>query len=298
MNARRYNKGKARYELVPNKPFKYLVDVYTKGAHKYSIYEDENGNEILGSQIPIEDVSNYKLIDDAASNWTKGLPWKETMAAIKRHIAKWDEGEDIDVELNTFHLANASWGLFSLMEYMTTHPELDDRNHKYLNHPRIGFDIDDVCADFTGAWSELHNIPRPTAWSFDRTIVDKFNTMKYNGKLEEFYLDLPVLTNPKDIPYEPTCYVTSRPVSSEISEQWLDKNGFPAAPVYTVGIHGSKVDILKEKKVDIFVDDRFDNFVELNKAGICTFLFDRIHNHRYSVGYKRIYSLKELVERY
>lgn len=35
-------------------------------------------------------------------------------------------------------------------------------------------------------------------------------------------------------------------------------------------------------------------YYDKNKAGICTYLYDRPHNHRYDVGHKRIYSLKEL----
>ena len=62
----------------------------------------------------------------------------------------------------------------------------------------------------------------------------------------------------------------------------------------TVEVGHSKVDIIKESGIEIFVDDRFDNFVELNKAGICCYLFDAPHNRRYDVGYKRIKSLKEL----
>ena len=37
---------------------------------------------------------------------------------------------------------------------------------------------------------------------------------------------------------------------------------------------------------------RFDNFVELNRAGICTYLMDAPHNQYYQVGHRRIYDLK------
>ena len=46
--------------------------------------------------------------------------------------------------------------------------------------------------------------------------------------------------------------------------------------------------------ISVFLE-RFKNFVELNNAGICCFLFDAPHNRRYDVGYKRIKSLSELV---
>jgi len=54
------------------------------------------------------------------------------------------------------------------------------------------------------------------------------------------------------------------------------------------------VDVAMKSGIEIYVDDRYENFVELNNAGICCFLFDAPHNRRYQVGFKRIYSLSEL----
>ena len=70
--------------------------------------------------------------------------------------------------------------------------------------------------------------------------------------------------------------------------------GFPGRPVYSIPMGTSKVTIAKNAEVDVFVDDRYDNFVQLNQAGICCFLFDAPHNERYDVGYRRLHSLKEL----
>jgi len=55
------------------------------------------------------------------------------------------------------------------------------------------------------------------------------------------------------------------------------------------------VDVAKESGVEIFVDDKYENFIELNSAGICCFLFDASHNQRYNVGFKRIKTLKEII---
>jgi hypothetical protein len=49
-------------------------------------------------------------------------------------------------------------------------------------------------------------------------------------------------------------------------------------------------------KCDIFIDDRFDNFVELEKNGICCFLMTAEHNKRYNVGYRRIDDIKEFLK--
>lgn len=41
--ARRYNKGKLRYELISPIALEEIAKVYTKGADKYTLY-DENGD--------------------------------------------------------------------------------------------------------------------------------------------------------------------------------------------------------------------------------------------------------------
>lgn len=108
--ARRYNSGKLRYSLVPAFALSKVVEVYTKGAEKYTI-RDEEGN----------------IIDDGANNWRKGFDWMGMMDSVQRHIESWKQGEDIDPDLQTLHLANAAWGLLSLIEFTQIYPEGDDR---------------------------------------------------------------------------------------------------------------------------------------------------------------------------
>lgn len=294
----RYNSGKLRYELLPEGPIKEIIRVYTHGAHKYTVYKDEAGNKILGKDIPLEDVAAKRLevVEDGSGNWRKGMSWMETLACAERHIAQFKAGEDIDPDprMLTPHLANAAWNLIAVLEFMNTHPEFDDRKLKYLDVPNIGLDIDEVIADWVGAWTKLHKINMPKSWFFDRDIVAKFKKMEKDRTLDKFYLSLNPKIKSEDIPFEPHCYVTSRPVKTEITEKWLDLHGFPARPVITVPLGTSKVEVMKKAGVDVFVDDRYDNFKELNKAGIVTYLWDAPHNQRYDVGYKRIKTLRDL----
>jgi hypothetical protein len=64
--------------------------------------------------------------------------------------------------------------------------------------------------------------------------------MRENGTLDEFYLSIEPLVKPEDMPFEPHCYITSRPVAKEITEQWLDMHNFPAKPVISIDIRQSK----------------------------------------------------------
>jgi hypothetical protein len=293
--AKRYNAGKPRYGLVPTSPIKSIVDVYTEGAHKYTVYGDEEGNRVLGKDIPINDVAKKRLtvIESGADNWRKGQGWLECMESVERHITAWKNGEDLDPDLKTKHLANAGWGLLALMEFEKTHPEFDNRNHLYLQRRKIGLDVDEVLADFIGAmmlrFPEIKT--RPVYWN-DPLLSKRFSEVANDIY---FWMSIPVKVNPLGLPFEPHCYITSRTVPSEVTMEWLDIYGFPKAPVYTVGHNNSKLDIAKSSGIEIFVDDRFETFVELNKGGVCTYLMDAAHNQRYDVGYKRIKDLKELV---
>lgn len=262
----RFNTGKTRHDLVPSYAQEQYARVLTKGSEKY-----------------------------AERNWERGMAWSKVLASLERHLQAIKRGEDHDPETGLLHSAHVMCNAAFLTEYYKIYPEGDDRPHKYLNSKKIGLDIDEVLAAWTPAWCKHWNIEQPTSWYFDRNILKKFDQMKEDGTLDDFYLSLDVITSPEDIPFEPHCYVTSRPVSTEVTEEWLNRKGYPHRPVITVGLNQSKVDVIKGSGIDIFVDDRFDNFVELNKAGICCYLFDAPHNQRYDVGYKRIKSLKELL---
>lgn len=278
----RFNSGKPRYDLVHAWSHLQMVNVLTKGANKY-----------------------------AERNWEKGMAWTKVIASLKRHVAAIERGEDYDYDNNCdgcrkstiggeWHCTNHTGELHAaliqcnahfLTAYYKIYPQGDDRPHKYLSPPKIGLDIDEVLADWVGHWTKHHGQDIPTAWNFDRDINQKFELMKDD---KEFWLSIPVKTKPEDLHFEPTCYITSRSIPIEWTQQWLDKNGFPAAKVYSIGHGESKVEVAKKSGIDIYVDDRYENFVELNKAGICTFLFDAPHNQRYNVGHKRIKSIKDL----
>jgi len=260
----RFNEGKTRHDLVPQYAQEQYAKVLTKGAEKY-----------------------------AERNWELGMRWSKVTASLKRHIAAFEQGEDYDPEDGLLHMAHAMTNAAFLTEYYKIYPQGDDRPHKYLSNVKIGLDIDEVLADWTGAWSKKFGYDIPKNWNFSYDNHEHFKSFS-DAELQDFYLSIPVKTNAIDIPFEPHCYITSRSVPIELTKKWLQINGFPTMPVYSIGFGQSKVDVAKESGIDIFVDDRFENFVELNNAGICTFLFDAPHNQRYDVGFKRIKTLKEL----
>lgn len=272
----RFDEGKIRHELMPAYAINELAKAYTMGALKYSPH-----------------------------NWRKGMKWSRVIDSLKRHLNAIERGEDYDGtkgvmkegKSGLLHAAHVAWNAITLLEYYHIYPQGDDRQHAYLNTNKIGLDIDEVLCNFTYGWHKRwEDTPHtPTTWYYDRKMKERMEEMGKTGELETFYLGLKPKISSEDLPFEPHCYVTARPVNTVITEKWLDMHGYPQRPVYTVPLGKSKVDIIKKSGIDIFVDDSFSNFIELNKEGICTFLWDAPHNQRYQVGYKRIKNLNELL---
>ena len=161
---------------------------------------------------------------------------------------------------------------------------------------KIGLDIDGTIANFALAWHELYSeIPSdPDKYDFDENIMQRFDDMREAGTLDDFYLKIKPLLKPEELPFEIVCYVTARPVETKITEQWIETHGFPKKPVITVPTGTSKVDVMKDAGIEIFIDDYYGNFTELNDAGIVTYLFTQPWNMKHDVGHMRINSLDDL----
>ena len=258
----KFDGKKTMHELVPPYAQEQYAKVLTFGAQKY-----------------------------APHNWEKGIEWSRIIGAIKRHTLAIERGEDYDPETGLLHSAHLMCEAGFLTEFYKVFPQGDNRFIPELRGYRVGLDIDDVLADFCGAYCERFDMERPKFWNFDSLFSERYAELM---KDRDFWMNINPLCTPDSLPFEPVCYITSRGVAKEITEEWLRVNGFPPAPVHYSGMEGSKVDIAKSEKLDIFVDDRFENFAEMNNAGIFTFLFDAPHNKRYRVGHKRIKSLSDI----
>lgn len=262
----RFNEGKLRYDLVHPKALEDMVKVLTFGAEKYK-----------------------------SRNWERGMDWTKVIASLKRHIAAWEQGEDYDKETGLFHMAHAASNVHFLNAYYYLYPQGDDRPKRFINQPNIGLDIDEVLAGWMDAWCKKFNIDKtPESWIFDSLVFERFDALIEDNTLEDFYMNLEPLIKPSDIPFEPHCYITARPIDSSITMKWLEKHGFPAKKVINVSPRSSKADVAKENGVEIFIDDNYENFVDMNRNGVTTYLYSRKHNERFDVGHLRIKSLKDL----
>jgi hypothetical protein len=87
-----------RFDLIPVGPLKMLAEHFGKGALKYE-----------------------------SRNWERGYDWSLSFAALMRHAWAFWGGEDLDPETGTPHVIAVAWHAMALAEYMSKHPEFDDR---------------------------------------------------------------------------------------------------------------------------------------------------------------------------
>lgn len=261
----RHDQGKLRYDLVNADAHRGMVEIITFGAQKY-----------------------------ADRNWENGMKWSKVIASLKRHLAAIEAGEDYDPESGKLHIDHVACNAHFLSAYYKIYPQGDDRPHKYLyfRKKRIGLDIDGVLADFVGHLMKVSNNEnhKPEHWN-DPIVRREFEKVK---KDEKFWAEIPALLTREDVPFEPHCYITARSINPEVTQAWLDRNLFPTAPLYCVGVGESKIEVAKKSGIDVMVDDSIDNFTELNSNGIFCYLYDAPYNRKYNVGHKRIKSLKEI----
>jgi hypothetical protein len=63
----------------------------------------------------------------AKHNWAAGYEWSKPFAALHRHLWAFWNGEDIDTETGSPHIIAAAWHCLTMTEFLSSHPEFDDR---------------------------------------------------------------------------------------------------------------------------------------------------------------------------
>jgi hypothetical protein len=94
----KFDAGKPRMELLPQRALIEVSQVLTFGSKKYEAW-----------------------------NWAKGMSWTRLIGAALRHIAYWSTGETKDPETGLNHLSHAACDLLFLLEYQHFRQEFDDR---------------------------------------------------------------------------------------------------------------------------------------------------------------------------
>lgn len=75
----------------------------------------------------IAQVLKYGKEKYGRANWAKGIEYSRLIAATKRHLGKFNKGEDIDPEFGLNHIAHAACNLIMLLWMIENRPDMDDR---------------------------------------------------------------------------------------------------------------------------------------------------------------------------
>lgn len=153
--------------------------------------------------------------------------------------------------------------------------------------PGLIKNIQSFIPNFCMGWIYEHDLSTCTGlsktiidWCVEKTLSDVENIKPYDGVIE--YLST----------LEEVIFITNRKVS-DYTYDWLDLHLKNKYEIYFVC--GSKVPILKELSITMFVEDKVENAIEIANSGIKVYLYDQQWN-RYLKDYpniERFYDWKE-----
>lgn len=153
---------------------------------------------------------------------------------------------------------------------------------------KIGCDIDDCVAAFSQGYLNRFGKFPAKDWCITRNV----NNILIHEKA--FWLGLPLLRKPD---FTPTLFCSARVNNPRWTKQYLKQNGLEGRLYQVNGYFSSKVDVLKNKNIDVFIDDAPHHFKALNAAGIPCLLMNAEGNQDIETPL-RIYTLNyEEIER-
>jgi uncharacterized HAD superfamily protein len=182
-----------------------------------------------------------------------------------------------------------------------------------INPASLAFDIDGVVADTMSLFLEIvrdvHNINSiryEDIYSYnvvectglDQDIVDSAVERLLNGN---YSANLAPMQGAADVltrierHHSPLLFVTARPYLGPIQDWLLESLSLKpqSIEVITTGSHENKVEVLLERNIRCFVDDRLETCDLIHDAGILPILYKQPWN-RVAHPYREINSWKEL----
>ena len=77
--------------------------------------------------VEIAKVLQAGEIKYGTANWANGIEIRRLISAAMRHIGQFNNGEDLDEETQTLHIANAATNLIFAIWMMKNRPDMDNR---------------------------------------------------------------------------------------------------------------------------------------------------------------------------
>lgn len=144
---------------------------------------------------------------------------------------------------------------------------------------KCALDIDDILSAFTPHAHAFHNVRMDEKVDYwcERTMDERLGPKWFTGHIahvEEFWLTLPILSQPKDIDFEFECYISSFPAEMyELRKEWLLVNKFPDRPLVAAS---NKLEVCQRLGIGVLIDDKPATIKQFNDNGLKGIHF---HNH-------------------
>lgn len=249
--------NKIRYDLLPTLGLEEVHKLFTSKLNKYQ-----------------------------KNQWTLGLSWSDVLNSLEYHLSEFKKGNDYNKE-SLLNIGEVAMNALILCQYYHTFPQGDDRVIKQVNDPIIGCDLDDVIFDFIGAYESRFG-KMSSYWNGDYNMSENLKELQ-NDK--DFWVNMPVKTI---VPFEIDYYITARSIPIEWTQEAIQKNNLPKAPIYSLPWNESKIETLKKLGINVMCDDKYKTYKECKQNGIFCYLVTTEANKRYDVGHHRIKSLADL----
>jgi len=90
-------------------------------------------------------------------------------------------------------------------------------------------------------------------------------------------------------------YVTAREsIMEDVTKEWFNKNQLPSGELFMLGTH-YKVDQAKKLNCNLFIEDRYENAIQLAASGIKVLLIDCNYNRQpLTKGITRVYCWQDI----
>lgn len=129
------------------------------------------------------------------------------------------------------------------------------------SYKRLSFDVDGILADFYKSACMKYNMPEVPTKVFYVPWINEYHDALMDD--DEFWLNLPKMILPTEIPFYIHCYITSIDAKQRANrETWLAKNGYQKRPVI---ISHAKEEICNSEQIDVHVDDKLSTIIDIQK---------------------------------
>lgn len=141
-----YRHSDGSWRDYPETNFPTLSGVYappwTKVIENYGVKpelkEEKKGLKFDDGKVPLDLIPYDALVEIGkvlqagekkygTANWSNGIEMRRLLAAAMRHLGQFNNGEDLDEETQTLHLANAATNLMFAIWMYKNRPDLDNR---------------------------------------------------------------------------------------------------------------------------------------------------------------------------